>query len=946
MSDAPNLQPRTEPLSLLQRFFRFGADRPAPSLMFLVAMSLAAAFGVARVTVDSGFDRLVPKDDAERQAYLRVAREFGSDHRSFVYLRDPQLWSPAKLQALEKLHEDLRQLPFVERVDDLFTQRTVKSVEGQLTARPLLGAIPADSAGTERARREALDDPVAARNIVSADGNAIAIGISIRERGEGPSEREVHETLEKVLASSRGQFATLVEVGPPRIDAEIREGLLHDMRVLVPASALLLGLTVFAFFRSLFAAVMPLLVAGLSLLWTFGMMGWAGIPVSILSAMLPSLVVVIGATEIMRMISGYYGGLLDARTRGAPADRVKATEFMLKSVGAPAVLTVLTTAIGFASNAFAGIAIIRDFGLAASFAILSNGIITVLLVPMLYASFGPRTGGLPAFAASGGFSAMAARAFGVLRSRLALWALALTAVLCVAFVQQASSLYVTNEPLTFFRPERAIVQDARRMQQDLAGVKVFYITLQSNTEGAFRDPANLQRLADIQGFIAKQRIFDRSLSLADVVSQANQEANSGRPESYRVPQTRKLVAEYLLLHPPRDLEPYVSHDFRRANIVVRHNVRDSSTLNHHIRELKEVVGHYAGADMATAVVGENLMINAAADRLLEGQAAALAGLLAVVFIVMSLMFTSVKGGIIALVPSVVPILMILGVMRILEIPLNAGTVMVAVIAIGIAIDGTIHLFARYSELCRSTSNYDEAVIETVKDEAAPVIAVSLALALGFGVLLLSDFTLIAQFGALAAATMLFSIFANLLITPLVMSKIRLVGLYEILAMSKQRAALEHSPLFKGMTGYQVRKAILISELLEYGKGDRLIEQGTMGRSMFLVVSGELEVVRIEPDGERLIAILGPGEVLGEIGFVQATRRTADVRAIGPVSVLRFDHERIEKDLVFFPHIMAKLNFNISGILGKRLADIVEARAHPAPQAAAPAAPGDKFGEDG
>ena len=942
MSEAQDVGSPADAPSLLQRILRIGADRPAPSLVFLVAVSLLAAFGLSRVTVDTGFDGLVPRDDAERQAYLRVSREFGSDHRSFVYLRDPQLWTPDKLKALARLHEDLRQLPFVERIDDVFTLRTVKSVEGQLTARPLLAAVPADAAGAERARREALDDPIAARNIVSADGTAIAIGISIKERGQGPTEREVHETLEKVLGAARGQFATLTQVGPPRIDAEIREGLLHDMRVLVPASALLLALTVFGFYRSVFAAAMPLLVAGLSLVWTFGMMGWARIPVSILSAMLPSLVVVIGATEIMRMISGYYGGLLDARSRGVAPDRAQATEFMLRSVGAPAVLTVLTTAIGFASNAFAGIAIIRDFGLAAAFAILSNGLITVLLVPMLYASFGPRSGGLPAFASSGGFSAMAGKAFGLLRSRLALWVLALTAVLCAGFVQQASHLYVTNEPLTFFRPERSIVQDARRMQQDLAGIKVFYIALQSNSEGAFRDPANLQRLADIQTFIAKQKIFDRSLSLADVVSQANQEAGGGRPEAYRVPQTRKLVAEYLLLHPPRDLEPYVSHDYRRANIVVRHNVRDSSTLNHHIRELREVVGHYAGADMATAVVGENLMINAAADRLLEGQAIALAGLLAVVFIVMSLMFTSVKGGIIALVPSVVPILMILGVMKVLEIPLNAGTVMVAVIAIGIAIDGTIHLFARYSELCRSTSNYDEAVIETVKDEAAPVIAVSLALALGFGVLLLSDFTLIAQFGALAAATMLFSIFANLLITPLVMSKIRLVGLYEILAMSKQRAALEHSPLFKGMSGYQIRKSILISELLEYGDGERLIVQGTIGRSMFLVVSGQLQVVRVEPDGDRPIAALGPGDVFGEIGFVQSTRRTADVRAAGPVSVLRFDHERIEKDLAFFPHIMAKLNFNISGILGKRLADIVEARAQvasPPPSSMPPAAGG-------
>jgi hypothetical protein len=227
------------------------------------------------------------------------------------------------------------------------------------------------------------------------------------------------------------------------------------------------------------------------------------------------------------------------------------------------------------------------------------------------------------------------------------------------------------------------------------------------------------------------------------------------------------------------------------------------------------------------------------------------------------------------------------------------------------------------------------VLETVKEEAAPVVATSLALALGFGVLLLSDFTVVAQFGALAGAAMLFSIFANLLITPMVMARIRLVGLYEILAMSMQREALEKSPLFRGMSGYQIRKAILLSELHEARAGDCVVAQGAMDRSMYLVLSGELEVVRHEAP-ERRIATLRAGDVFGEIGFIRATRRTADVRALGAVSVLRFDHGRLEKDLVLFPHIMAKLNFNISGILGQRLAEMVEARQ--AEQAAAPGAP--------
>jgi CRP-like cAMP-binding protein len=142
----------------------------------------------------------------------------------------------------------------------------------------------------------------------------------------------------------------------------------------------------------------------------------------------------------------------------------------------------------------------------------------------------------------------------------------------------------------------------------------------------------------------------------------------------------------------------------------------------------------------------------------------------------------------------------------------------------------------------------------------------------------------------------------------------------------QRGVLDNSPLFQGMTSYQVRKAILISELHEVAAGTRLIEQGTMGSSMYLVVSGELEVVRRDDGSERRLALLKPGDVLGEIGFIRATRRTADVRALGPVSLLRFDRDKLANDLRFFPGIVAKLNFNISCILGQRLADLVESHA--------------------
>lgn len=107
--------------------------------------------------------------------------------------------------------------------------------------------------------------------------------------------------------------------------------------------------------------------------------------------------------------------------------------------------------------------------------------------------------------------------------------------------------------------------------------------------------------------------------------------------------------------------------------------------------------------------------------------------------------------------------------------------------------------------------------------------------------------------------------------------------------------------------------ILISELHEFDAGERLVEQGTVGCSMYLILSGEAEVVRRDDGESRRGALLGPGQVFGEIGYIRAIERTTDVRATSPVSALRFDYERLEQDLKFFPNIVAELNFNISAI---------------------------------
>jgi predicted RND superfamily exporter protein len=905
---------------MVSRFFMLGVNHRLVTFLFLVVVTYAAGLNLPGLRMDTGIRNLIPDNDPGLPVYRRISREFGSDDRTVVYVRDAQLWSPGKLAALEELHHALGGLGFVERVDDLFTLRSVRGDGGKIASRLLLPEAPGDQAAADRAREMALSDPLIAGDFLSRDGTATAFLVSVREDGEDAAfDRRVNETLERVLGTARPVFQEVFQVGPQRINVALQAVLLKDLRVLGPLSAFVLAVAILFFLRSFFAALVPLVTAGLSIVWTFGMMAWTGVPINILCAMLPSLIVVVGATGNVHMIASYFRGVSQTQEK----HRALATRFMMKHVGAALILTFLTIAIGFASNIFSSIRLIRDFALASTFAILANGVITILFVPMVLSVMGPRRTRLFRDREEAtGLPGLLVRVFGVTRRRLQQSLLVMTAVLCAFFVYQLNKLYVTNDPLSYFKQDQSLIRDARRIHLDLSGMKAFFITLESDTDKAFQEPRNLEKLVAIQEFLQKQEIFDRSLSLADHLALLNRELHGGDPAYFKIPERRELVAQYLLFFHRRDLESYVSHDYRRANIVVRHNVSDSKTLNRYILELKDVLSSVARGEITAQVAGENLMVNAAAKGLMVDQAVSLAIMIFVIFLIMSAMFTSFKGGFVALLPNLIPVTVMFGLMGLLGLPLNPGTVLVAVIAIGIAIGGTIHLISRYNELCRRASNYEEAVRITVQEGAIPLVATYLALAVGFGILLLSDFNLIAQFGALAAATMIFALIANIMITPIIMSRTRLVGLYQIWSLSVHREVLERSPLFRGMSGYQVRKAILISEVNKFGKGDLLVEQGTLGRSMYLILTGQAEVVRRRDGKARRIAVLGPGQVFGEVGYINEIERTADVRALTPVEALRFDYQRLKKDLKFFPHIVANLNFNISCILGERLAGVV------------------------
>jgi len=918
---------------MIESIFSFALTRRrlVATLVFLITLPLG--YGINFLSIDTSFNSLIPADEPDRLAYQSAMDEFGSDNRTIIYIKDNDLWTTRKLTRLDRLVRDLNQLDHVYRVDSLFNLRVIEGdiqEDGtrSISSRLVLDGVPRNDIDALAARARAIANPLYIDNVFSSDGTATAIIVTVNDiHDQEDFSVSVFNQFEKLINRDRDHFQQIFQVGPPRINAELQQNLVGDFQLLGPLSALVLVVSILFFMKSTLAAVVPIITSALAIIWTFGFMGWLGIPLNILSAMVPSLIIVIGSTEDTHMMAAFFRGLAELSERDGrvtTAQRQQAVRYMARHTGLPMLLTVLTTFLGFAANLFGNISLITDFAVASTSAILFNGIVTVLVVPPLLAIFGKRMGqGKSAEELYGNnLPDQIIRTFRISQERFPTLVLSLTLLLCGFFSYQASHLYVTNDPLSYFPEDRQLIKDTRTIHNDLAGIKVFFVTLEAETANAFMDIENLQAIDKIQKFVAKQEVFDTTLSIADHLKYVNEELQ-GDFAAGTLPQTRQLVAQYLMFFHRSELEAYVSHDFRRANIIVRHNISDSYTLNNYVTELGDFVERITGPDIKARVVGENLLVNKAADSLMLSQVQALALLLTLIFFIMSIMFTSLKGGAIAMIPSIIPISLMFGIMGALDIPINPGTAMVAVIAVGIAIDGTIHLLARYNELCRTTSDYVAAVNQAVQEVATPLIISSLALALGFGILMFSNFTVVAQFGALAAATMLISIFANLLITPIIMTRIRLVGLYQILTMEVNQEVLEQSPLFADMSNYERRKAILISEVHEFKAGEKLIQQGDIGRNMYMILHGSARVERVDGNEVRILANLSPGEVFGEVAYIRAVERTADVVAEADVTVLNFEYDRMQKDLRFFPNIIAKLNFNISAILGKRLAEVLD-----------------------
>lgn len=902
------------------------ANRHKRVVYFIALILLTAAFAsqLPQLTIDRSDDKLISMEDPGRVALSNMQKRFGAEQNVLIYVRDENLWTYKRLLALQSLTFALADLAEITKVNSLFTTTNIRDKGDFVEAGPLIDLVPRTEEKIARLKDDALYSPLMRNSVISEDGKATVISLGYQGNdGDKALPLHIYQKIDGLLRPLAGEFTEIFQIGSPRLNHDIGTGMFRDLSMLVPLAIAILLVTISFFLRSLRALPIPLITSTLTLVWTFGFMAFVGIPLTILTAMVPALVIVIGSTEDVHLISAFSESL-KTPDGGVKQARELALKLMASKVGLPIVITSLTTALGFAANAVTDIPLIREFAAASAFAMLANLVVTVLSMPLLLMIFGPTNRAalrnddhnidMPA-----GIPGSIVSVIESLSQRFPWLIISVTTVILFLFSLKIWDVQTNNDPLSYFRQDHGFVIDANTMHRDIAGMKTFSIMMSSDHERYFASPAGVKKLAQTQALLDNTRHFDNTQSLAKVLSLMHQEYHQGDPKFFHVPQSREDLDLYLSSLSRSDLETFVTEDFQHARITVRHHLEDSNKLIRLLDAFSQQTERLLGVDANHVLTGKSLMINSGAKSLLRGQVSSLLLILFVIFCLFSFLYTSFLAGLLSLVPNAIPVILNFGLMGYLGVPLNPGTAMVAAIAIGVAVDDTVHLMTRFGAESRAHIDEADAVRATIRGEAVPIVSTSIALALGFSVLSYSNFNIVAQFGLLAAATMIYALVADLLIMPILLKYLRLATVWDIVGLKLDRDVLVGCPLFRGMSPYAIKKVVLLSHMQDFENQAVIIEKGTRSHGMYVVLAGLGQVQFKQGDVELDIDYLRPGDVFGEIGFSgEDVERTATVVAHQPMTVVKLDAESTKKGLRFYPRIASRLHRNISNILGQRL----------------------------
>lgn len=552
--------------------------------------------------------------------------------------------------------------------------------------------------------------------------------------------------------------------GMPYIRTMNAQNIIDEIGIFVGLALAVTALIFFFFFRSIRATMITLLVVGICVIWAFGFIGLFRYEISVLMALIPPLIIVIGVPNAIFLINKYQQ---EVKKHG---NQAKSLQRVISKVGNATLMTNVTTAFGFSTFIFTKSQLLREFGIVASINIIGIFLVALFLIPIVY-SFLP----LPKekhlkHLERRWIESLVKRIESIVRNhRIAVYAT--TIVLIIVSMIGVFMIKVSGSIIEDMPKGEQFFKDIVFFEEEFGGIMPLEIIIDTKKEKGVMNLGTLKRMDKLEETIDEIPQLSKSISVLNIVKYSKQAFYGGNPKFYQLPsnQEKNWILSYAKNATSNNnlLDSYVDSTGRYARITTF--MKDIGTDKMEVIEERlqqKIDKEFPKENYEVTMTGKALVFLKGTNYLINNLIISLA--LAIILIAgfMAFMFRSFKMILISLIPNMFPLLITAGLMGYLGIPLKPSTILVFSIAFGISVDDTIHFLAKYrQELKANNWRIKISVYNALHETGVSMFYTSIVLFFGFLVFTVSSFGGTIALGGLVSITLLFAMTSNLLLLP-------------------------------------------------------------------------------------------------------------------------------------------------------------------------------------
>lgn len=737
------------------------------SVLFIITAFLG--YHARNVEMSYEYASLLPKKDQAFKDYRKFVDVFGEEGNLIIIgIRDPDFFDLEHFFNWRKFGRELSQ---VEGVEDLLTvsnsYNLVKDTEKkQFEVLPVFTDTIESQEELDRLSQKFQSLPFYKNTVYNPDSSTYLLALTVNKEKMHTSARE--KMIKSIQNISR-QFEKENNVklhysGLPYIRVVNSIKIKRELYFFSVLALVICIVVLFLFFRSFKAVFFPVLIVLIGVVWALGMLSLFGYKITILSGMIPPLLIVIGIPNSIYMLNKFHHEFV---THG---NKIKALQRVIIKIGNATFLTNLTTASGFATFVIVKSDILREFGIVASLNIMGLFVLSLLLIPIIFSFIGPPSAKHVSHLDNRFVSGIIKRLISITnhhRKTVYITTILLIGVGIYGITLMKSSGYMVDDI-----PEHdPVYKDLKFFESNFNGLMPLEIMVDTKRPGGVMQLTTFRKIDQLEKRLANYPELSEPLSLLNLLKFSKQAFYNGNERYYSLPNNREknFILQYASLG---EDDSGMLHSFiDSSRQVTRISVRMKDVGTKRMEELytafnADIDSVFTADQFDVTVTGSSITFFKGTQYLLKNLFASLGLAILLISAFMAIMFSSWRMVIMSLTPNMVPLIFTAAIMGFADIPIKASTILVFSIAFGISVDNTIHFLAKYRQELKVTNwNIGESVLLALKETGVSMLYTSVVLFFGFGIFTLSSFGGTVAMGVLVSLTLLVAVTSNLVLLP-------------------------------------------------------------------------------------------------------------------------------------------------------------------------------------